>query len=115
MTAMTDDEIRSALRELDRPTRPRAEFSDQLFDQLVRGTTRRPTLVPTRLMPGKRRATLRRALSVAAVLIVTIAILAAVLGPMRGLRPRTPVSGGTTTPPSFIATYAGSFPSSPDA
>src|SRR5262249_52018048 len=94
---------------LDRPTRPSVEFSEQLFEGLVHEATRRPAPVPVRYVLGGRRD-LRRVLIVAAVLIVTIAILAVVLGPLRSLGTKKPASPTPST--SFVATYEGSFPAS---
>jgi len=110
---MPDDRIRDALRELDRPVRPDPAFAEQLFDRLREeaegGRTR-----PTRGGSSRRRPNLRRAVLVAAVLAVGMAIVLTLIAPLRDLRTSEPGAGISDTTP-FRLTLDGSFPASSDA
>jgi cytochrome c biogenesis protein CcmG, thiol:disulfide interchange protein DsbE len=107
---MADDPIRSAMELLDRPVPPDEDFADALFERLVREAGRRPALLPPRTL-GRPASNLRRALGVAAVLLLALGLIAWLLGPLRALRSeRTPAAPTSATP--FVMTVAGRYPAS---
>jgi len=111
---MTDDPIRDALELLDRPVRPEPEFADRLFERLASETKKRPALVPPRSIERPGRPDVRRALTVAAVLVAALAVIASVLGPLRGVGShREPAGPSASTP--FRMVVEGRYPASGDA
>ena len=110
---MTDDPIRDALELLDRPVRPEPEFADRLFERLASETKRRPALVPPRSIERPGRPNVRRALTVAAVLVAALAVIAALLGPLRNVGSRHEPAGPSAST-SFRMVVEGRYPASGD-
>lgn len=82
---MTEDRIRRAFDLLDRPVVPDAGFRDELFERLREEAGRRPRRLPRpSVVPGPS-STVRRTFVIAATLGLTIAVLAAILWPLRNI------------------------------
>lgn len=103
---MSEDRIRRAFDLLDRPVAPDAGFRDELFERLVEEAGRRPRRLRRPGVVPAPSSRFRRTLMIAATLGLTIAVLAAILGPLRNIGNDT--APGTVGPfgqvPAFRAT-----------
>jgi hypothetical protein len=107
---MDDDLIRGVLRAPERPVDPDPGFRDALLELLLEETGRRsaPRVRPRRPNRGPRRTA-----TIAAVLVGTFVVLAAVTWPLRELT--SPPQPGTEITPTtpFRASFVGTFPDQP--